>query len=139
MNPNVDASPNLPLPEPAAVANSPVYEQAPVWQTPEFGPPAAPKAATQPAAPSFTIPAADPVGPMPPATPVPQAATTTQSMTATPATAADDDLIEKEWVIKAKQIVASALEDPYQQNRQLAALKADYMQKRYGKTIKLSE
>ena len=58
---------------------------------------------------------------------------------ATPAGAQDNDLIEKEWVVKAKEIIASTASDPSEQNRQLAALKADYIQKRYNKTVKLSE
>jgi len=133
MNPNFDAPPSLHLPEPVPPVNSSNYEQAPSWQPPEYGAPAAPETSLQPAAPSFAIPTPDPA-----AAAVPLA-TSTQPMAQTPTVAADDDLIEKEWVIKAKQIVDSTREDPYQQNRQLAAFKADYMQKRYNKTIKLSE
>lgn len=55
----------------------------------------------------------------------------------TPAMADDGDLIEKEWVAKVKQVVQSTVQDPYEQNLQFTQLKADYMQKRYGKTIKL--
>jgi hypothetical protein len=57
----------------------------------------------------------------------------------TPAAADDQDLIEKEWVNKAKQIVERTREDPYQQSEQLTAVKADYMQKRYNKTIKVDK
>jgi len=57
----------------------------------------------------------------------------------TPAVADDNDLIEKEWVNKAKQIVASTRDDPYQQSKELTVFKADYMQKRYNKTLKLGE
>ena len=56
-----------------------------------------------------------------------------------PAVAADTDVIEKEWIARAKQVVANTRLDPFEQNRQLAALKADYMQKRYGKIVKLSD
>lgn len=52
--------------------------------------------------------------------------------------AQDSDVIEKEWVIKVKQIVAETRTDPYQQNKQLALLRADYLHKRYGKIVKLS-
>lgn len=51
----------------------------------------------------------------------------------------DGDLIEKEWVSRAKHIVATNRNDPYKQSEQLAALRADYMKKRYGKTIKLDK
>lgn len=56
-----------------------------------------------------------------------------------PATADDGDLIEKEWVNKAKKIVNSTREDPYAQSRELTLFKADYLQKRYNKIIKLTE
>lgn len=57
----------------------------------------------------------------------------------TPALADDVDVIEKEWVDKAKQIVDENKQDPYKQNKQVSVLKADYMKKRYGKDIKLTE
>src|SRR5688572_5767855 len=50
-----------------------------------------------------------------------------------PAVADDHDLIEKEWVVKAKQIVASTREDPHAQSRELSRFKADYLKKRYNK------
>ena len=53
--------------------------------------------------------------------------------------AADTDRIEQEWVIKTKQILLATRNDPYEQARQLAALRADYMMKRYNKEIKLGE
>ena len=56
-----------------------------------------------------------------------------------PTTADDRDLIEKEWVSKAKKIIESNRNDPYQQSKELTLFKADYMQKRYNKIIKLSE
>jgi hypothetical protein len=52
---------------------------------------------------------------------------------------ADSDLIEKEWVDKAKQIVERTRDDPYKQSEELTVFKADYMKKRYGKTIKVSQ
>jgi hypothetical protein len=50
----------------------------------------------------------------------------------------DGDLIEKEWVTKLKSIIASTREDPYKQSEEITALKADYLQKRYNKTLKQS-
>lgn len=52
-------------------------------------------------------------------------------------TAADADLIEKEWVEKAKQIVAQTTGDPYTQNKEINKIKADYIKKRYNKDIKV--
>jgi hypothetical protein len=56
-----------------------------------------------------------------------------------PATADDNDLIEKEWVNKAKQIVERTRDDPYRQSEQLTGVKVDYLQKRYGKMIKVDK
>lgn len=56
-----------------------------------------------------------------------------------PTEAEDTDLIEKEWVLRAKQIVEHTREDPHEQQRALSQMKADYMKKRYKKDIKLSE
>lgn len=57
----------------------------------------------------------------------------------TPQIADDNDLIEKEWVQKAKEIVARTAHDPHMQNRAISQIKADYLKKRYNKDIKLSE
>lgn len=58
---------------------------------------------------------------------------------ATPSVADDIDLIEKEWVDKAKAIVLQTRNDPHNQNKEMNRFKADYMKKRYNKDIKLSE
>ncbi len=50
--------------------------------------------------------------------------------------ASDIDLIEKEWVLKAKAIVAHTHGDPYTQNKEINKIKADYIKKRYNKDIK---
>ncbi len=55
--------------------------------------------------------------------------------TTVPQVADDSDLIEKEWVEKAKAIVAQTTDDPYVQNKELSKFKADYMKKRYNKEI----
>lgn len=66
------------------------------------------------------------------------------SLVATPASAtntliADDvDLIEKEWVVKAKAIVAQTKDDPHKQNEAMNQVKADYLKKRYNKDLKIS-
>lgn len=57
--------------------------------------------------------------------------------TTSPSTAADDDLIEKEWVEKAKKVIAETKHDPHLQEAEVSKLQADYLQKRYGKTVKL--
>jgi hypothetical protein len=53
----------------------------------------------------------------------------------TPDIADDGDIIEKEWVMKAKEIVARTRQDPHLQTKELHKFKAEYMKKRYNKTI----
>ncbi len=59
--------------------------------------------------------------------------------TSSPSIADDVDLIEKEWVNKVNYIVQRTKGDPYERAQQLAVLKSDYLQKRYQKTIKLTQ
>jgi hypothetical protein len=53
----------------------------------------------------------------------------------TPAVAADEDLIEKEWVDKAKKIITDTRDDPAAREKQVGRLQADYLKKRYGKEL----
>ncbi len=53
----------------------------------------------------------------------------------TPLVAADDDLIEKEWVDKAKQVIATTKDDPFRREQEVKILQIDYVKKRYGKII----
>lgn len=61
------------------------------------------------------------------------------SVSGSPATAANGDVIEKEWIEKAKQIVDKTKDDPRIQSDEMARFKHDYIVKRYGKQIKLPE
>ena len=56
-----------------------------------------------------------------------------------PPEAEDSDLIEKEWVERAKQIVSHTRHDPHEQQKALSLMKADYMKKRYNRDIKVSK
>ena len=56
-----------------------------------------------------------------------------------PAVADDNDLIEKEWVAKAKQIIEDNREDPHRQSNEITTFKSDYMRKRYNKVVNPSE
>lgn len=42
---------------------------------------------------------------------------------------------EKQWVDKAKAIVAQTQDDPYTQKKEISKVKADFIQKRFNKTI----
>lgn len=52
-----------------------------------------------------------------------------------PAVASDDDLIEKEWVDKAKKIIADTRDDPHKREQAVGKLQADYLKKRYGREL----
>jgi len=124
----VEQAPDMPNMAPEATAAAPEMAAA----QPEQAPGSAP-AATLPMPPAITPPVTTQ-----PALPTQNAVSTT-TQTVAPITADDSDLIEKEWVQKAKQIIAASREDPYRQNQQLTVLKADYLQKRYNKAVKLAE
>lgn len=71
------------------------------------------------------------------ASPLPQPITSDDGQSATPVIADDNDVIEKEWVDKAKQIVARTQGDPHAKSNELTGLKKEYIQKRYGKSISI--
>lgn len=83
-----------------------------------------------------------PQPPVPPVLDVNLTTTTPQDDTqqddSTPAVAADVDLIEKEWVDKAKKIVNQTRDDPHEQESAVGRLQADYLKKRYGREVKLA-
>ena len=56
-----------------------------------------------------------------------------------PLVAADEELIEKEWVDKAKEILAHTKDDPHTRTQKVNELQRDYLQKRYGRALGASE
>jgi len=111
--------------------------------TPETRPASAEVAGVQaelppapPAAAPGGLPA--PIPPMPdPAAAHPQPVT--QLPSDFPQIAEDNDLIEQEWVDKAKEIVERTKNDPHAQNKEINKVKADYIRKRYNREIKVTE
>ena len=85
-------------------------------------------------------PATSAQAPQPYTQPAPQPVAT-QNVPAvdTPLIADDADLIEKEWVLKAKAIVAQTAHDPNLQTKEMGKVKAEYLRKRYNKNLKLDE
>jgi hypothetical protein len=53
--------------------------------------------------------------------------------------ASDTDRIEKQWVEKAKTILAKTKDDPFEQKSQMSKVKADYIKNRFNKTIKTDD
>jgi hypothetical protein len=99
---------------------------------------AAPERATNPAG----MPAlgASPLNPMPqPAQSTSQSDDTSTTKSTKKPLVEDTDLIEKEWVNKAKRIVENTRNDPHKQSEELTVVKAEYMKQQYGKTIKLGK
>jgi hypothetical protein len=52
-----------------------------------------------------------------------------------PEIASDDGKIEKEWVGRAKEVVAKTRDDPHAREEGVKGLRADYMMKRWGRKI----
>jgi hypothetical protein len=132
--------------ETSGMSLPPVSEQAPLPSVGEVqpevavqaaGPERAPSAATaMPVAAQSAIPL-----PMAPVAPVssPPIDTSEASKSSSGGLIKDNDLIDKEWVDKAKRIVERTRNDPHEQSDQLTGVKAEYMKKRYNKTIKISK
>ena len=77
-----------------------------------------------------------PVTPVAAPVPVqPTSAPPQSQSTAVPLVAADEDLIEKEWVDKAKEIIEQTPDDPYTRTERVGELQRNYLQKRYGKVV----
>lgn len=94
------------------------------------------------APPSTPVVTTDPASLAQPAQPVIQDKTTTAPSTKPTIgglPAEDADLIEKQWVDKAKKIVDKTRDDPYAQNQEISKVKAEYISKRFNKQIKLPE
>jgi hypothetical protein len=128
---NLNQSPSFDLPAPNPEAGQPVPPLNPELEVSESNGETPIKAELPIAAPAAlndqTIPvsSASAVDPVTMAAPPP----------AVPAAADDADLIEKEWVEKAKALVEQTKDDPHAQNRALNRFKADYMKKRYNKDL----
>lgn len=89
---------------------------------------------------SMAPPQVLPMPPLPVPVPVPvPAAPVDDSTSVGPTIAADDDLIEKEWVDKAKKIIQDTRDDPYRREQEVSKLQADYLRKRYGKELGASD
>jgi hypothetical protein len=119
--------PSLPTPEVSPEAPLPSPERA-GQQTPERTGEQSAQAQAALAAQPGTVSLPTPV-------PVADDATSAVAVDDLPAVAGDDDLIEKEWVDKAKQIINETRDDPAAREKQVSRLQADYLKKRYGKQL----
>lgn len=91
--------------------------------------------AETPVVPVLPTPVIPPVDPMS-STQVAQSTTiATPVASGAPLAANDDDLIEKEWVDKAKKIIIETKDDPYRREQEVGQLQVDYLRKRYGREL----
>jgi hypothetical protein len=56
-----------------------------------------------------------------------------------PVAAEDSDMIEQEWVAAVKRTLEQYKNDPYSLSRAMTALRQDYLQKRYGRTVEAAK
>ncbi len=89
--------------------------------------------------PAVTTTTNQPVDPLPINNVSNPVASNKDNNSAQPLIADDVDLIEKEWVEKAKQIVNQTKDDPHTQNKELNNFKAGYIKKRYNKEMIISK
>lgn len=119
---NLENKPSLPTPENNIERGAERFEQR--------------SESTPPVTVAPTLPA--PVLPVPPPVPVDEN-TASSAVSDTPLVANDDDLIEREWVDKAKKIIVETKDDPYRREQEVGKLQADYLLKRYGKELGASQ
>ncbi len=124
---------------PATAANVPSVEKPPGTERP-IAPAVESKEfiASSPAAGDPTLSAASAL-PSLPAVAAPSNGTDSSEAgpVANPPVAADEDLIEKEWVVRAKKIINDTKDDPYHQEREVSKLQVDYLKKRFDKDLKI--
>jgi 3-oxoacyl-ACP reductase-like protein len=124
-------------PEQAPVTVAPSGERIPVLPTPEAGLEVGLERTEQAAEASAA--AADFAGVGAPVAAPPPTAALPAPADDNPVAASDDDVIEKEWVDKAKKIILETKDDPYARSTRVNELQRDYLKKRYSKELGASE
>ncbi len=116
------------------------YELSPDASSPETVPSSSPERVAQRSAvelaPQPRQPMQMPVMPqvtVPPAPVVNPASDDTTVLN--PSAATDDDVIEKEWVDRAKQVILQTKDNPYAREKAIGELQRDYLAKRYGRQV----
>lgn len=56
-----------------------------------------------------------------------------------PVGAEDNEIIEQEWVAAVERTLEQYKNDPYLLSRAMTALRQDYLQKRYGRTVEAAK
>lgn len=76
---------------------------------------------------------------VPAQTPTSTAVADDQVIDDSPVIAGDEDVIEKEWVDRAKKIIKDTAGDPHQRTSKVNQLQKSYLKKRYGKEIGVAD
>lgn len=143
MDPQSNQTPGLRLPQPSV--GSGAMPEAYTQSAPVPLPQSSYQAPAQPqiyGAPTFSAQQQAAVAmPMeqPQSSPEPMAPTSTPSPVAAAPTDGDEDQADEAWVAKAKDVARQFQADPFLESQALSKLKAEYLQTRYGKSIKVSE
>lgn len=74
-----------------------------------------------------------------PTEPPRQPTTNSVGQASAPVAAEDSDTIEQEWVAAVKRTLEQYNQDPYMLSRAMTALRQDYLQKRYGRTVEAAK
>lgn len=138
MDPRNDTTPGGIVPQPQQQAAAGMAMPSPLTPPPDpaaYNAPSVPPPSATPGWLPPTVPLQAPAAQALAPAPAPQQPGDVALQVGVPVAAEDSDLIEKEWVIKAKQIVDATRQDPYEQTKQIGKFKAEYMKKRYNKTI----
>lgn len=155
MNPQVDETSGLGLPQPGDMSQLPSIHAPQTFQAPQTPPPefeispSSDNAQPTTASVSFSPPVAQdnlgvssntasPSGSVPISEPVGGATSqfSDNSISVEPADDADTPF-DEEWVSKAREIVEQTRTDPYMQSKDLSKLKAEYIKARYNKDVKI--
>ncbi len=129
-DPEVKPSMDLPLPIDPAKRGEQATKQGSIERTPETLPAEPLNIPTIPQVQANGVQTQAPAGQA--VLPAPKDDDVSSSM---PQIADDVDLIEKEWVQKAKEIVAKTKDDPKVQSEELDKVKVDYKRKRFNKNV----
>jgi len=139
MDPQLDKTPGLALPQPSAEQSTGVFGTPPSAEMSIEATPGHPEfvAPTAGAVPTVATPGL----PLQPVNPQdqPSVATADPSAAAAPLSDDDGDALDQEWISKAKAIIDRTKTDPYVESNELGKAKADYLRIRFNKQIKTVE
>lgn len=151
MNPQLDNTPGLGLPQPSFGMEQPATASTPQsFRAPESAPPAfmtpqpmVVEPQNQPPQPQAQI-QPQPLAPQPAIQPQaqpmqPVSAAAMQDVSVALQNDDNETALDEEWIAKARETVEKTHTDPYLQSKEISRIKAQYIKARYNKDIKLVE